>query len=411
MRRCAVAIATATLAVGLAAAVSTATSSAAPPRIEARSWLLIDARTGETLAAEAPDQRLPMASTTKLMTAYLAMKRLRMDQVVTAGGYPGTPGESLMGLQEGQEVSVRDLLYGLMLLSGNDAAVTLAVAVSGNVPRFVRLMNRTARRLGLDDTSYENPVGLDGPRQYSSATDLVTLGRVMMENPRFRAIAGARTATLRSYRPPIEIETGNEFVRDVPWAKGIKTGYTSLAGYTLTSDGRRKATELIAAVMGTSSEAARDAETVELMDYGFSLYEKRIPVRSGEPAARVPVRFEDEDLPVSSRVSVRIGVRMGEELTVSFDLPEEVEGPVLRGERIGAATVRLDGDRVRTVALFAGRDVAEPGPLDRALGALTSSLVYIGIALSVILALALLYRRRRERQMRTRLIRAGKRHR
>ncbi len=352
-----------------------------------------------------------MASTTKMMTAYLAMKRLRMDQIVPAARYRATPGESLMGIQEGQKLSVRDLLYGLMLLSGNDAAVTLAVAVSGNVPRFVRLMNSTARRLGLNDTSYENPIGLDGPDQYSSAADLVTLSRLMMKNPRFRRIAGARTATLSSYRPPIEIETNNEFVRTVPWAKGIKTGYTSRAGYVLASDGRRKATELIATVMGTSSEAARDAETVELMDYGFSLYEKRVPVRSGEPVALVPIRFEDGDLPVSSRVAVRIGVRAGEDLTVSSDLPEEVEGPIVRGERIGTATVRLDGDRIRSVPLIAGRDVAEPGLLDRALGVLAFNLVYIGIALSVILAVALLYRRRREREIRTRLIRAGKRRR
>lgn len=334
-----------------------------------------------------------------------------MDQMVTVARYRATPGESLMGLQEGQELSVRDLLYGLMLLSGNDAAVTLAVAVSGSVPRFVRLMNSTARQLGLDDTSYENPIGLDGPDQYSSAADLVSLSRLMMENPRFRKIAGARRATLGSYRPPIEIETDNEFVRDVPWARGIKTGYTSRAGYVLASDGRRKATELIATVMGTASEAARDAATVELMDYGFSLYEKRVPVRPGKPVARVPIRFEDEDLPVSARFAVRIGVRAGESLTVSLDLPEKVEGPITRGEQLGTATVRLDGDQIRRVPLIAGRDVAEPGPLDRILGVFNANLVYIGVALSVILAVALLYRRRRERQIRTRLIRAGRRRR
>ena len=411
MRLVAAAIATVALAAGLALPPWTATAATEPPRIEARSWLLIDARTGATLAGQATDRRLPMASTTKMMTAYLAMKRLRMKEVVPAAEYQAIPGESLMGLEAGQEVSVRDLLYGLMLLSGNDAAVTLAVAVSGTVPRFVRLMNRTARQLGLDDTSYENPIGLDGPGQYSSAADLVALGRLFMENPRLRIIAGARTATLRSYSPPIEIETGNEFVRDIPWAKGIKTGYTSLAGYVLASDGRRKATELIAAVMGAPSEVARDAETVELMDYGFSLYEKRVPVRSGRPVAQVPVRFEDEDLPVRSPIPVRIGVREGEALTVTLDLPDEVEGPIARGDRIGAATVRLDGQMIRTVPLFAARDVAEPGPLDRLFGALSSNLVYIAIALSVILALVLLYRRRQEREMRTRLSRAGKRRR
>jgi len=404
-------LAAAVLAAGSVALPGPADGAAVPPRIEARSWLLIDARTGETLAQEAPNRRLPMASTTKMMTAYLAMKKLRMKEVTTAAAYQAIPAESLMGLQAGQEVSVRDLMYGLILLSGNDAAVTLATAVSGTVPRFVRLMNRTARRLGLDDTSYENPIGLDGPDQYSSAADLVALGRMLMVNPRFRTIAGARTATLRSHSPPIVIETSNEFVRDNEWAKGIKTGRTNLAGYVLASDGRRNATELIAAVMGTASEASRDAETVELMDYGFSLFDKRVPVRPGRPLAGVPVRFEDEDLPVASPLPVRIGVRTGEALAVTFDLPDEVEGPIARGERIGSATVRVDGEVLRTVPLLASRSVTEPGLLDRVFGLLTSNPIYIALALSVIIALALLYRRRQEREMRTRLIRASKRRR
>jgi D-alanyl-D-alanine carboxypeptidase (penicillin-binding protein 5/6) len=395
----------------IVATVPSGAASAEPPEIAASSWLLVDARTGETLAANAADRRLPMASTTKMMTAYLSMERLRMDQVVPAAPYAAIPGESLMGLEEGQRVSVRDLLYGLVLLSGNDAAETLATAVSGTVPRFVRLMNRTARRLGLGDTSYENPIGLDGPKQYSSAADLVSLGRTLMANPRFRKIAGSRSATLRSYRPPVTIETSNEFVRDNAWAKGIKTGYTGLAGYVLASDGRRKATELIAAVMGTSSEASRDAETVELMDYGFSLYSKRVPVRTGRPLAQLPVRFEDETLPVRAREAVRIGVREGEALEVVLDLPDEVEGPLARGSQIGTATVRLDGERIRTVALYADRDVAEPGIIDRVLGLLGSGLLYIAVALSVILALALLFRRRQEREMRTRLTRVGRRRR
>lgn len=382
-----------------------------PPQIEAASWALIDARTGQTLARKADNRRLPMASTTKMMTAYLALRRLEMDEVVTAADYQGAPAESLMGLESGQEISVRDLLYGLILLSGNDAAVALATAVSGSVPRFVRLMNRTARRLGLRNTSYENPIGLDGERQYSSAADLVRLGRILMEMPRFRPIASARSAKLRSFRPPAEIETGNEFVRDTSWATGIKTGYTSLAGYILASAGRRRAVELIASVMGTSSEAARDAQTVRLMDYGFSLYEKRVPIRTGRPVQRIPVRFEDRDLPVSSPRPVRIGVREGEDLVVSIDLPEEVEGPVRKGRRLGTATVSLDGDRIGRVPLLADRAVAEPGLLERGLETLTSNLVYAFIALSVILVLLLLMRRRQESEMRTRLARAGRRRR
>jgi D-alanyl-D-alanine carboxypeptidase (penicillin-binding protein 5/6) len=163
--------------------------------------------------------------------------------------------------------------------------------------------------------------------------------------------------------------------------------------------------------MGTASEAARDAETVELMDYGFSLYQKRVPVRSGKPAALIPVRFEDQDLPAVSRVPVRIGVREGEDLTVTLDLPDEVEGPIARGERIGTATVRVDGELIRSVPLFAARRVAEPGIFERTIGAITSNLAYIALLLSVILGMALLYRRRKERELKNRLSRAGRRRR
>ena len=400
-----------TLLAGSLASSALPGAAAAPPQLDAASWALIDARTGESLAAKAADRRLPMASTTKMMTAYLALRNLPMNEIVRAADYQGAPVESLMGLEPGQRVLVRDLLYGLILLSGNDAAVTLAEAVSGTVPRFVALMNRTAARLGLTNTSYEDPIGLDGERQYSSARDLVRLGRILMAMPRFRPIAGARTATLNSLRPPVEIETGNEFVRDNAWAIGIKTGHTNLAGYILASDGRRRATELIASVMGTSSEAARDAETVKLMDYGFSLYEKRVPVRTGRPVERIPVRFEDRDLPVSSPRPVRIGVRDGEELALTINLPDEVEGPIERGERLGTATVSLGGDEIGRVPLLADRNVEEAGAVERALAAAKSNAVYILAAVSAILVLALLVKRRQESEMRTRLARAGRRRR
>jgi D-alanyl-D-alanine carboxypeptidase (penicillin-binding protein 5/6) len=350
-----------------------------------------------------------MASTTKMMTAYLAMKRLPMSRLVSAADYQAIPGESLMGLAPGQRVSVRDLLYGLIMLSGNDAAVTLAEAVSGTVPRFVRLMNLTAARLGLDGTSYENPVGLDAPDQFSTSADLASLGRTLMEIPKFRKIAGAREATLTSYRPPVEIATLNNFVADNYWARGIKTGRTLDAGYVLASDGRRKATELIGAVMGTPSEAARDAETVELMDYGFSLYDKRVPVRTERPAARVDVRFEDQGLALFGERPVRIGVREGERLTVVRDIPEEVEGPIARNEQIGTATVLLDGERIARVGLLAGRKVAEPTLPERIWGKVTGNLVLPLAVLLVILSVVLLVRHQRARRMRSRMRRISRR--
>ena len=380
-----------------------AAKAAEPPVLDAKAWVMIDPRTGDVLAEENADEHLPMASTTKMMTAYLALKNLPLNEEFPAADYHGDPAESLMGLEAGQMVSVRDLLYGLILLSGNDAAVTLAEAVSGSEKKFVGLMNRTALRLGLEDTSYENPVGLDGKRHYTSARDLARLGQELMAMPRFRPIASARTATLTSYSPPIEITSLDSFLLNNEWAKGIKTGHTEKAGYVLVSDGRRHATELIGAVIGTPTELARDAETVELLDYGFSLYSKRVPVRPRKPVTEVPVKYEDEDLAVVSTRSVRIGVRDDEKLVVTPEVPGEVEGPVAKGDPVGSATVTVDGEPVATVKLLAARSVEQPGFIDKVRGNVVLMLIALLIALSAILGVVVVMRRRHSSRMRKRL--------
>lgn len=380
--------------------VSAASAPGLGPKLNAKAWIVVDARTGDPLAGKAVNRHLAMASTTKMMTAYLAAKELPFDEMVTVGRYKADPAESLMDLEPGQVVSVRDLLYGLMMLSGNDAAVALAKAVSGSEREFVRLMNQTADRLSLDDTSYENPVGLDGPRHYTSAADLAELGRVLMAMPRLRKIVGSRKAKLTSYRPPVVIETTDSFLTENPWARGIKTGHTLSSGYTLASDGRRKATELIGAVIGAPTEAARNEETVRLLNWGFSRYTKKVPIRVDQPVEMLPVRFEDEDLPVNARRRVRIGIRPGERLSLATNLPTEVEGPILVGERLGTATVRLNGEPFATVPLFAGDSVDEPSPLDRLLGSPLWIAGLLAVAFCAILGVLLLVRKRRERKAR-----------
>ena len=391
----------------LCAAIATAGASAAkpgkPPKLDAKAWIAIDTRTGESIAESHAGQRLPMASTTKLMTAYLAMRSLPMVKEVAATDYNAILGESLMSLEAGQMVSVRDLLYGLILLSGNDAAVTLAEAVSGNEPRFVDLMNRTAIKLGLNDTHYDNPIGLNGKSHYTSARDLASLSRTLMGMPRFRKIASARTAKLRSYDPPLEIETINQFLLDNSWARGIKTGHTDKAGYVLASDGRKRATELIGAVIGTPTELSRDAETAKLLDYGFSLFRKRLPVRPGRTVVEVPVKYQDEDLALTSKRPVRIGLQKEEKAAVSTDVPVEVEGPIRKGQRIGLATVSVGGDMIANVPLFASTAVEKPSLLDRLMENVLLLVLALVIVLFAILGVTAFVRRRRQSRTRRRL--------
>jgi D-alanyl-D-alanine carboxypeptidase (penicillin-binding protein 5/6) len=248
-----------------------------PPQLDARAWVLIDAADGRKLAGHAATRRLPIASTTKLMTAYLALHRLHLRDRIAAPSYNALPAESVLGLGRGERLTVRDLLYALVLRSANDAAVTIAKGVSGSQRAFVAEMNRAAGDLGLTRTHYTTAVGLDAPGNHSSAGDLVALARVLLRDRLFASIADSRKAVLRSGRHRRRILTRNTLLLARPWVNGVKTGHTLGAGYVLVGSGKRKGVELISAVLGAPSEAMRDADTLQLLDYGFSLYPQRPP--------------------------------------------------------------------------------------------------------------------------------------
>jgi serine-type D-Ala-D-Ala carboxypeptidase (penicillin-binding protein 5/6) len=370
--------------------------------LDARAWVLVDARTGDVLASHAADQRLPIASTTKLMTAYVVLKELALRERVRAAPYMPLSAESLLGLHPGQPISVRDLLYGLVLRSGNDAAYDLAIAAAGSEDRFVGQMNRYAAALGLSDTHYANPIGLDEAGNYSSAYDLTALGRRLLRIPAFAKIAASRHTVLRSLRPPRRIATRNDLLYRLPWANGIKTGYTLGAGYVLVGAGRLDGVQLISAVLGTASESARDEETEELLTYGFSLHRHELPIRKRQALAEPSIRYSGGNLPLRAARAVAIGVRRGQRLRVSVRAPGEVEGPVRGGAVLGHATVLVDGQRVATVPLLAGRAVPEATAFERVRGAVTGSAGWLALAVFAILLVAGFLRRRRRRRVRWR---------
>jgi serine-type D-Ala-D-Ala carboxypeptidase (penicillin-binding protein 5/6) len=366
----------------------------APPRLEARAWALIDARSGDVLASHGASRRLPIASITKLMTAYVALRELPLDEVVRAAPYTSIYGESLLGLRPGQRVSVRDLLYGLILRSGNDAAYDLALAAAGSEPAFVRQMNLRAAALGLSDTHYANPIGLDQAGNYSSALDLTVLTRRLLDEPAFARIAASRSAELRSLRPPRRIGTINDFLLEVPWATGVKTGHTFDAGYVLVGSGRRQGVELISVVLDTWTATARDAETARLLEYGFSQYHRRVPIHAGQVLAEPSIRYSGGELPLRAARTVAVGVRRDQRLRLEINAPQEVEGPLRRGARLGTATVLVDGRRTASVPLRAGNAVEEASTFDRVRSFVIDNLLWIALALSAILLAAALLRRR-----------------
>jgi D-alanyl-D-alanine carboxypeptidase (penicillin-binding protein 5/6) len=370
---------------------------AAPgPRVEARSWALIDARSGDVLTSHAAAKHLPIASTTKLMTAYVALQELPLDRLVRAAPYRPIYGESLLGLRAGQRISVRDLLYGLILRSGNDAAHDLALAATGSLPRFVTQMNRRAAALGLADTHYANPVGLDQPGNFSSAGDLATLTRRLLRIPAFAKIAASRSAVLRSLQPPRRIATINELLLMAPWVTGVKTGHTFDAAYVLVGSGRRKGVDLISVAVGAPSDEARYRDNLELLEYGFRQYRRRLPIEAGQDLADPDIRYSGGELPLRAAHRVPIGLRQGQRLSVSVRAPREVEGPIRRGAVLGRATVLVDGRPAATVALRAGRSIPVASGFDRVRGFFGDNPIPIALAVFVILiGGVVLYRRGR----------------
>ncbi|HEU5062146.1 MAG TPA: D-alanyl-D-alanine carboxypeptidase family protein [Solirubrobacterales bacterium] len=369
----------------LVAPVASAAPAEGPEGIEARAWIVVDARDGAVLASQGAEQRLAIASTTKLMTAYVAMKELGPEKVVRAAPYEPLYGESLMGLETGERVSVHDLLYGLMLVSGNDAAHTLAVAAAGSEDRFVGQMNRYAAALGLANTHYANSIGLDQPGNYSTASDLATLTRRLQRIPAFAKIADTRSALLRSLSPPRRIDNSNDLLAMVPWVTGVKTGHTFDAGYVLVASGEKRGVSLVSVTIGAPTEESRFLENLELLEYGFSQYQRRLPIRAGENLAEPEIRYSGGRLPLRAERSLQVGVRRDQRLDLRVRAPGEVEGPIRRGARLGSATVFLDGRKVGRVALRTSRAVPEASLFDRARATVADNSIPIAIAVFVIL--------------------------
>ena len=383
------------LAILLIGPVASATASSGP-KLDARAWILIDPRDDSVLASKSPNKRLPIASTTKLMTAYLALKNLKPNQMITAPAYhPSNSAEITLGLRAGERLRVRDLLYGLLLPSASDAAETLAVGVAGSVPAFVQRMNQAAQQLGLTDTSYANPIGLDDPDNYSSAHDLVTLASILLKNRLFARIVNTPVATLHSGDHPRTVTSRNTLLNSVPWTNGVKTGHTLGAGYVLVGSGTQDSTTLISAVLGTPNEPTRDADTLKLLQYGFSLYHPVQPVHQGEQLADPKLDYRSDHLSLVAQRALPINVRQGQSVATHVSAPDQISGAVKEGQVLGHVTVSVDGRVAAGSPLVAAHAVGAASTFDKVVSFVKNPIFLLVIGGIVILVGLLLTRRGR----------------
>ena len=300
-------------------------------------------------------------------------------------------------------MTIRDLLRALLMASANDAAATLATRVAGSRPAFVRMMNRRAKQLGLKQTEFANPIGLDDPSNHGSASDLVKLTLILRKNKFFRETTDRPRATLRSGSRPRTIANRNLLVRDVAFVNGVKTGHTSGAGYILVGSATRDGVTVISAVLGDPSESARDADTLALLRYGLRSYRVSRAVGKGQVMQRADLKYRDGDVALVSAGTVRRTVKRGEKLSVRvLDAPDEIEGPLPEGARVGTIAVRQRGRTVARVALVTAAAVPE-ATLTQRLGhflSSPSSIVLIVALLVCSLQLVLLRRRAVRRRQR-----------
>jgi D-alanyl-D-alanine carboxypeptidase len=241
-----------------------------PPAILGQAAVVIDGDTGRVLYDLNAHERRAPASTTKIMTAILALEHGNLDRrVVSTTDGPSMRGSSIMGLQPGANVTLRDLLYGLMLPSGNDAGLEIGKAVDGDVAKFVDRMNRKVDELGLENTQFRNPHGLDARGHYSSAYDLAMLGRFAMRDPEFRAIARAGAWHVAPPGGNYTVYNTNSLLAKYPHADGVKMGFTYAAGPTLVASAVRDGQRLYATVLNSSD---RDADAAALLEWAFNSY-------------------------------------------------------------------------------------------------------------------------------------------
>jgi serine-type D-Ala-D-Ala carboxypeptidase (penicillin-binding protein 5/6) len=355
-----------------------------PPVPNAEAAIVLDGRDGDVMFAKGATQRRQMASTTKLMTALLTLENARPKQVFTAADYDAAPIESQIGLRPGEQMTVADLLEALLLESANDAAVTLAEGISGTREAFVAAMNARAAQLGLEGTSYANPIGFDDPLNYSTARDLAKLALELMQRPRFARIVDMPVADLESGARPRLIDNRNTLVASYPFVSGVKTGHTWQAGHVLIGAGRNRAGgRVISVVMGEPSEPARDAETLALLRWGLSRFERVRVLDRRRAVARAAIEYRDEKAELVPARSAAVTVRDGERVRRRVRAPDQLEGPMPAGARVGSVTVLVDGERARRVALVTAAQIPEAGTLR----VLFSEL---GLVLTLLLAAAVL---------------------
>lgn len=339
----------------------TASSVTALPKTNSRRYIVYDRISKSMIIGKNEDVKSAMASTTKIMTTIVILEKSDLDETVTVSAKAGGTGGSRLGLKRGDKASVKDLLYGLMLRSGNDAAVALAEHVGGSVKEFAELMNEKAIELGLTNTHFVTPHGLDDANHYTTALELAKLTDYAMDNETFAKIVGTKSTTIYINNQPRQINNTNELLGVLNGVVGVKTGFTNNAGRCLVTETKRNNMDIITIVLGADTKKDRTKDSVNLIEYTFSKYkmynleeqiieefnkwkninEKRILIIKGKQS--------NPKLALGAIEKAIIPICDNDKIEYSINALTEVEAPVEQWNVMGTLTVKLNGEILENI--------------------------------------------------------------
>jgi D-alanyl-D-alanine carboxypeptidase (penicillin-binding protein 5/6) len=342
----------------------------APPQVQAKGFVLLDYTSNQVLAASNDSERLEPASLTKLMSAYAvfhALKdgRIKLTDMVTISPHARDQEGSRMFVDVGTQVSVEDLIQGLIVQSGNDATVALAEHVAGSEPVFVDLMNQYAQQLGMVGTHFQNSPGLPSPEHYSTARDIALLASALIKNyPEYYKWYSQRSFTWNKITQP----NRNGLLDRDPSVDGLKTGHTESAGYCLVSSAKREDMRLVSVVMGSPSVRAREDASSALLNYGFNFYQTRKLYADKAPVMTVKVwKGAADEVPLGVTQDIYTTIPRGQEnlLSAAADVPDPLFAPLSPSKPAGQLRITLGDKIIGTYPLHPAQEVPEAGFIGR----------------------------------------------
>ena len=361
-------ILTTVLVAGLSTHVAAVTIMPSPPQLENKSYLLMDYESGQILASANPDERIPPASLTKMMTSLIVEQRLmagqlKEDEQIRVSEHAwcrGVSTESCMYLPLDSTASALDMLRGIIIQSGNDASKAVAEHIAGNEGAFADLMNAEAKRLGMNNSHFLNATGLPMDNHYSSAHDLAILARtIIRDSAKYYPIYSEKEFTFNN----IKQANRNALLFSDPSVDGLKTGFTDAAGYCMTTSSKRGAMRLVSVIMGAPSTKARADQSRELLNWGFSNFETVTLRPAAQPLATTPIWFGKTDtlsIGLAESLVVTLPRGQAEKVQTQFNVQPNLEAPIQQGQVIGKLIVSLDGKP------FAERPLVALQPVEQA---------------------------------------------